>query len=218
MRKNLRCPHGQPIAITMEQGVVVYRHTGDGEYCEPMNSFATSPEDVLRLMIGSIIDNNEFAGFLELGWNLREFEASMADARQSNNRFHEFAIIFKRSKHVRETVYQKIASLSADRKTIPCAQKLFSLVLIVLSDEKLFAKEREFKTLVAEFIVSYGFSFGRAQSRLAICGAAGGQYDRRLRFLKQEIEFQKKYVYSLRTSDKYDISGWTAEPGRDAAD
>ncbi|MDR3349215.1 MAG: hypothetical protein LBO03_06395 [Acidaminococcales bacterium] len=211
MRKSLRCPHGLPIAITMEQGVAVYRHIEDGEYCQPMNSFATSPEDILRLMIGSILDNNEFAGFLELGQNLREFEASMADAGQgSKNRFHEFAIMFKRSKNVREMVYQKIASLSAEKKTIPCAQKLFSLVLVVLSGEKLFAKEREFKMLVAEFIVSYGFAFGRAQPRLAICGEAGGQYDRRLRFLEQEIAFQKKYVYNLRTSDKYDISSWDA--------
>ena len=211
MRKELRCPHGLPISIAMEKGIVVYRHITDGEYCPHLNSFDTTPEDILRVMIRSILDNNEFADFLELNQTLQDYENSLINSNRSNNRFHEFAIVFKRSREVRALVYRKIADLSASPEGVPNAMKLFSAVLVVLSDDKLFEEERKFKAVVSDFMVCYGLAFKKAAERLCICKPTDSpHYDRMSRLLK-EIEFQRKYVFSAGTSDKFDISLWSGQ-------
>ncbi|MDR1481961.1 MAG: hypothetical protein LBI74_04985 [Synergistaceae bacterium] len=209
MSKGLRCPHGLAIAVTMESGIVVYRHVGDGDYCSHMNSFETMPEDILRVMIRSILDNNEFEDFLEIGQTLRDHENSMVNAHKRGNRFHEFSIMFKRSGDVRALVYRKIADLSSSLEGVSGAMKLFSLVLIVLSDDKLFAEERKFKALVADFTICFGFAFKEASERLSICKPTDSPHYDRMNRLRQEIEFQKKYVFHTRTGDKFDISLWS---------
>ncbi|MDR3353760.1 MAG: hypothetical protein LBO21_01825 [Synergistaceae bacterium] len=208
MRKELRCPHGLPVSMTMEKGLVVYRHVTSGEYCPQMNSFDTTPEDILQVMIRSILDNNEFDDFLELDQTLQDYENALISSHRSNNRFHEFAIMFKRSAEVRALVYKKIADLSASLESVPSAMKLFSLVLVVLSDDKLFEDERKFKAIVSDFMICYGIAFKMASESLSICKPTNSPHYDRMRRLLREIEFQRKYVFNTRTSDKFDISLW----------
>jgi hypothetical protein len=184
-RNELRCPHGLPIRLETEKGIVVYAHTATGVLCPLMNSFETTPEDILQEMIQSILDTNEFADFANAG----------------GNRFHEFAIMFKRSADVRMRVYKKIASLSANDAAN--SKKLFVLALVVLSDTQ--ADERTFKHLVSEFFMCYGLAFDKAITH--VDGIESG----RIEALRREMEFQKKYVHSMRTADDFDIPAWAAQ-------
>ncbi|MDR1617030.1 MAG: hypothetical protein LBR98_08470, partial [Syntrophomonadaceae bacterium] len=133
-QSELCCPHGKRIIIAEENGMVVYLHALTGEYCALMNSFDTTPEEILQEMIQTILDENKFLSFDDM----------------SSNCFHEFAIIFKRDSVVREQVYEKIAALSGPGGDVSGAKKLFAVVLTVLSDPQIRLDERKFKSLVSE--------------------------------------------------------------------
>jgi hypothetical protein len=180
----LRCPHGLPVTVISEKGMTVYLHKEDGAYCPALNTFETTPEDVLRVMMQSILDNDEFMGFDE----------------NQGSRYHEFAIMFKRSADVRERVYKKIAALSAGGAAR--AKKLFGLVLLVLSDARSSVTEREFKNLISDFFLCYGLAFEKAFDALQMTDKE------RFSALRAEIAFQKKYEHKMQQNDLYDISLW----------
>ena len=180
----LRCPHGLPVTVGVEKGMPVYLHTHNNEYCAVLNTFSTTPEDVLQTMIRSILDNNEFAQF----------------SQEQGGRFHEFAIIFKRSAEVRTRVYEKIAVLSKNEAHVDLAKKLFLLVVIVLADAQTALSEREFTNLISDFFLCFGLAFKKALAHVS--------NDDEFSHLKAAVEFQKKYVHNMRKSDTYDISSW----------
>jgi hypothetical protein len=166
--------------------MVVYLHASDGSYCPLMNSFDTTPEDVLKEMIRSILKGNEFVYFNDMG----------------GSRFHEFAIMFKRDVEVRSLVYEKIASLSGVDGNIADAKKLFTLVLTVLSDIRTHFDERRYRIIISEFFIFFGLSFEKA------IGKIEGLDRQKIEPLRHEMEFQKKYVHNMQTEDKFDISLW----------
>jgi hypothetical protein len=151
-----------------------------------MNSFDTTPEEVMREMIRSILNSNEFVFFSDMG----------------GSRFHEFVIMFKRDAEVRRRVYEKIASLSGAGGNIANAKKLFALVLTVLSDIRMHFDERRYKLFISEFFICFGLSFEKA------IGKIEGPEGQKIELLRHEMEFQKKYVHSMQREDKFDISSW----------
>jgi hypothetical protein len=166
--------------------MAVYLHASDGEYCPLMNSFDTTPEEVLQEMIRSILNGNEFIYFNDMG----------------GSRFHEFVIMFKRDAEVRSLVYEKIALLSGEGGNTANAKKLFALVLTVLSDIRMHFDERRYTILISEFFTCFGLSFEKAITKI------DGLDGQKIEPLKQEMEFQKKYVHNMQTEDKFDISSW----------
>jgi hypothetical protein len=169
--------------MASEKGMVVYIHKDTGDYCPVLNTFDTTPEAILQVMIQSILDTDEFTDFPD------------------GSRFHEFAIMFKRNAEVRARVYEKIAALSA-RSDRTKSKKLFALVLAVLSDAQEHMDERQFKILISEFFIGFGLAFEKAVAQLDGFDKSG--FTR----LKAEMAFQKKYVHNMRTADTFDISAW----------
>jgi hypothetical protein len=205
MSNQLRCPHGQPIAVTIADGLAAYRHLPGGEYCPLLNSFATTPQEIMLAISRSILDQNEFAAFIELDASLSELSARLSQPRQENNRCHEFAIIFKRDRAVRQQVYERISHLSRQEKIL--AKKLFSLVIFILADERLLAQERQFQAMASEFFLAYGLAFPQAAVNLSVLRPCAPPYGGRVEKLCQEIAFQRKYVHNLREKDNFDLHG-----------
>lgn len=203
----LCCPHGRPVSILQKTGITIYQHAEDGSFCDMLNAFTISPSDILKSISRSILAKKEFDRFLTLDMTLEEACVNLYGESGTKHRFTELLLAFKHSQEVRQQIYRQIEKLSkGTKREIESAKRLYSLVIILLSTNRLKTEERKYQQFLGEFYLASGHSYFKLKNRLKIFEITGGFSAKNIGSLDKDMEFHKKYIYPLRRFDNYPIA------------
>ena len=67
MEEKLNCPHNRKISIVFEKGFVVYRHSDDNSYCQMLNNFETTVDEILLMDMETLLKTHRYESSSVLG-------------------------------------------------------------------------------------------------------------------------------------------------------
>lgn len=201
MEEKLNCPHNRKISLVFEKGLVVYRHSDDKSYCQMLNNFETTVDEILLMDMETLLRTRRYESSSVLGASIDKLkQISMLN----DGCIIEFIMIFRHSEEARERIFREIALLCKEKPFVKnsCAQKLFYLVLSVLTDGTVRNDERSYQKILEQLYRAVGLQL---ELLLEVLVGVGIKFEPAIIQVINKLNFIKKYVYPLRDKDNYMI-------------
>ncbi len=202
MEEKLNCPHNRKISIVFEKGLVVYRHSDDNSYCQMLNNFETTVDEILLMDMETLLKTHRYESSSVLGAGIDKLKQI---SLLNDGCIIEFIMIFRYSEEARERIFREIAILCKEEPFITnlYAQKLFYLVLSILTDSTVRSDERIYQRILEQLYRAIGLQL---ELLLEVLAGVCIKFDPAIVQIVNKLNFIKKYVYPLRDKDNYVIA------------
>ena len=154
-------------------------------------------------MIASLL---VFVSQLNLNTKRSQWTIFILFSRCATSFYNEpFIMIFRYSEEARERIFREIAILCKEEPFITnlYAQKLFYLVLSILTDSTVRSDERIYQRILEQLYRAIGLQL---ELLLEVLAGVCIKFDPAIVQIVNKLNFIKKYVYPLRDKDNYVIA------------